>query len=328
MFYIKRFSLNNSSRTTFFNPLWVSRYKGFDAHLRRSQDSIAIAVLRNGTYLKWDSELGSWTESEAAFFYSVTEIRERISAVRGGIQFEVNKPSTGEIWIGYFIEGDSTTYFLEFGLPNYLQSFTHDIVRWCNIIDGGMDINIPVGLEGERIVKARMVYPASPCELIEGVVGGDLSKIYFSKPLSNGDGRLSMEYKLQITPVLEKSIHQITTLPSVVIIPQESINHREVSVYSESVTDVEGILKSTATFQCDQRIEISAFAETVGEARMIVNSIMNQVTTKSEVFLPPYDESFYLRVLGEIEIEERYVNIKGNIKSCKFPLLASMISQG
>lgn len=328
MFYVKRFSLNNSSRTIFFNPLWVSSYKGFDVHLQRSQKSIAIAVLRNGTYLKWDSDLSSWTESESAFFYSVTEIRQRISAVRGGIQFEVNKPSTGEIWIGYFIEGDSTSYFLEFGLPNYLQLFTHDIVRWCNTIDGETDINIPVGLESERIIKAKMIYPASPYELTEGMVKEDSNKIYFFKPLSNGDGRLSMEYKLQVTPVLEKSIHQITTLPSVAIIPQESINHKEMSVYSESVTDVEGILKSITTFQCDQRIEISVFAETVSEARMIVNSIMNQVATNSEVFLPPYDQSFYLRVLGEIEVEERYANIKGNIKSCKFPLLASMITQG
>lgn len=325
MFCIKSFRLQNNVKTSNFHPLWLTGYSGFD--MRPYISSVSFAIGAEDGYWYWNDE--GWGKTDSPVFYSSYVIRDRIDKLPPGkIYFQSSQPYSGEIRLGYYLSGSLVDYLLDFALPEYTKKINVDIIRWVEVYDGQLEVSVPNGLDIPRIRKARILGFQGNNQV--GYVNQELGTIVFQDTLQQGDARLIIDYELEIISAVDQGTYQIASLPSVglIPIPPGSIRY-DLSGCSEFVEISEGVGKeSVVTWQQSQLLEVVVFSSFLQESRLIAQALMKEITANGQVYLPPFDCSVYLKVNSEIEIEKKYSNIKGNVRTCKFELMIANLLEG
>jgi hypothetical protein len=328
MFYVKRFLINNYLQTPTFNPLWLTGYSGFG--ITPQIPAIQISIGAETGYWIWLDESESWQAEDEPVFYSPGFIRDRINKLPlGRIYFQTNQPYSGEIRLGYYLSGSLIDYCLNFALPQYIKSSNTEVIRWVEVVDGQLSIAIPSDLNSIQVKKAS-IFNFTTGKSQSGYIDHQTKSIIFANPLEYGDARLIINYEPEIISAVDQGMYQISSLPSVGIIPiSPGSKKHDLSGYSEVIEITEGVTsESVSTWQQNHLVEVVAFSASLEESRVIAQNLMNQFTSHGGIHLLPFDCWIYLKVNSEIEIEKKYSNIKGNVRTCKFELLITNLLDG
>lgn len=320
--------VNNFLQTATFNPLWLTGYLGFE--ILPKSPSVQISIGKDVGYWIWLDDSDAWHPGDEPVFYSPSFIRDRISKLPPGrIHFQTNQTYSGEIRLGYYLSGSLIDYCLNFALPQYIKNTGVEVIRWVEVADGQLDIPIPADLGSSQVKKAS-IFNFTTGNSQMGDIDYLAKRIVFMSPLEYGDARLIISYEPEIISAVDQQTYQISSLPSVGIVPISPGSKKyDLTGYREFIETAEGVTsESISTWQQNHLVEVVAFSSSLEESRVIAQNLMNKFTSHGGIHLIPFDSWIYLKVNSEIEVEKKYSNIKGSVRTCKFELLITNLLDG
>lgn len=276
--------------TPVYNPLMGFSYEGFDVIPRAD---VTIAVIKPGVgFHRWQS--GAWQPAANPVYYSVSEIRNQINKWVGAIQFQI-KVVEGKIFreiaLGCFIPLDILGYLIKFRLPELLSR------------------PIAFHLPSKTTSTGTLTLPeySQPSDIQIRAIGTN-ALINFTRngnTLTTSVNSQPVYLSFTTTPkvsILDINLHQITTLPEILIQPKSETNIRG-GIREDWLETSNGDLIESLTYAADQPLEIAAIAPTQIEARSICQQLIHRIQATGYLLSPADDRKYPLQVISGVSLK-------------------------
>lgn len=313
-------------------PRLAHRWEGFGIY--PDEAGVSIALRNPDTQQEYQFSNGNWVPSTSPVYQSSEQLRDRLAAWAGPIQFRLQlervqgaAPLVYGLKIGFHIARDLLSDLLHLALPSMLQ-IPIELSRETMPSASRLSVEKPSGLNLQQlsdpkimVVPGQQTYPATINQ----------NTIAVSTPLPPGGTHLIFKYLPRIEAIEPEDSYQITNIPVVILRFVERQDTRTYPMQDWVRVSLQQCLLWRATHSYSAVVELTVIAQTDAEARAIANQLQGHIRSKGFIEAPQYGSLFPILVNRGITPGAGDLNsdlYRGGLESVTFSLKLLSVIEG